>query len=252
MEEYFEKSDEIKLLRWPDAIRQRIGMYLGGTDKESVNNMLREICDNSLDELSKAADLAIIDCDFNGFYAVMDNGRGISIEYSKDEPTKISADLSISELHSGSKFTDNKNATIGMNGVGSSAVCACSEDYILMSRITPLNFNKSSKEVLDLWTSCGPRSKKDLFYIVWYKKGIKYYEGAVKKSQAEENIFGKKRFKDIPSGMSTLVFFKPDPEIFTETTKMEIPYENFQYFLLIQEKFYKRKVRIYANSEEVT
>ena len=135
MEEIFIKSDEIKLLKWPEAIRQRIGMYLGGTDKESVNNMIREIVDNSLDEVQQTADTVVIDCDFNGFYAVMDNGRGISIEYSKDVPDKISADLSISELHSGSKFTDNKTATIGMNGVGSSSVCACSEDYILMSRI---------------------------------------------------------------------------------------------------------------------
>ena len=45
-----------------------------------------------------------------------------------------------------------------------------------MSKITPLNFDKSLKEVYDLWNSCGPRSKKDLFYIVWYKKGIKFYE----------------------------------------------------------------------------
>lgn len=251
MEEIFIKSDEIKLLKWPEAIRQRIGMYLGGTDKESVNNMIREIVDNSLDEVQQTADTVVIDCDFNGFYAVMDNGRGISIEYSKDVPDKISADLSISELHSGSKFTDNKTATIGMNGVGSSSVCACSEDYILMSRITPINYDKSSKEVLELWNSCGPRSKKDLFYIVWYKKGIKFYEGAVKKSQAESMIFGKNINKEIPTGMSTIVFFNPDPTIFEDTTKMEVPYENLQYFLLIQEKFYKKRVKIYANGEEV-
>lgn len=251
MEEIFIKSDEIKLLKWPEAIRQRIGMYLGGTDKESVNNMIREIVDNSLDEVQQTADTVVIDCDFNGFYTVMDNGRGISIEYSKDVPDKISADLSISELHSGSKFTDNKTATIGMNGVGSSSVCACSEDYILMSRITPINYDKSSKEVLELWNSCGPRSKKDLFYIVWYKKGIKFYEGAVKKSQAESMIFGKNINKEIPTGMSTIVFFNPDPTIFEDTTKMEVPYENLQYFLLIQEKFYKKRVKIYANGEEV-
>ena len=187
MEEIFEKADEIKLLRWPQAIRQRVGMYLGGTDAESVNNLLREIIDNSIDEVQRTADRVLIDRDFNGFNTVMDNGRGISIEYSKDVPDKVSADLSISELHSGSKFTDNKSATVGMNGVGSSSVCACSSDYILLSRITPLNYDKSTKEVFELWESCGPRGKKDLFYIVWYKKGIKFYEGAVKDTYRNVN-----------------------------------------------------------------
>ena len=251
MEEIFEKADEIKLLRWPQAIRQRVGMYLGGTDAESVNNLLREIIDNSIDEVQRTADRVFIDRDFNGFNTVMDNGRGISIEYSKDVPDKVSADLSISELHSGSKFTDNKSATVGMNGVGSSSVCACSSDYILLSRITPLNYDKSTKEVFELWESCGPRGKKDLFYIVWYKKGIKFYEGAVKKSDAETMIFGKDCVKKIPTGMSTIVFFNPDPEIFTETTKMDLPMENLQYFLLIQEKFYKKKVSLCIEGKEM-
>jgi DNA gyrase/topoisomerase IV subunit B len=247
-----EKADDIKLLKFPDSVRQRIGMYLGGTDAESINNLLREIIDNSIDECQKTADRIFIDRDFNGFNIVADNGRGISIEYNKDAPGIISADLSISTLHSGSKFTDNKNSTIGMNGVGSSAVNAVSEDYILLSKITPLNYDKSLKEVYDLWESCGPRSKKDLFYIVWYKKGIKYFEGAAKKSTIEKKLFGHLgTWKEIPSGMSTVVMFNPDRELFTETTRMEIPIQNLRYFLLIQEKFYKKRVSILVEGIEM-
>ena len=247
-----EKADDIKLLKFPDSVRQRIGMYLGGTDAESINNLLREIIDNSIDECQKTADKIFIDRDFNGFNIVADNGRGISIEYNKDAPGIISADLSISTLHSGSKFTDNKNSTIGMNGVGSSAVNAVSEDYILLSKITPLNYDKSLKEVYDLWESCGPRSKKDLFYIVWYKKGIKYFEGAAKKSVIEKKLFGHLgTWKEIPSGMSTVVMFNPDRELFTETTKMDIPIQNLRYFLLIQEKFYKKRVSILVEGTEM-
>lgn len=247
-----EKADEIKLLKFPDSVRQRIGMYLGGTDAESVGNLLREIIDNSVDECHYTADKIFIDRNFNGFNIVADNGRGISIEYNKDAPGIISADLSISSLHSGSKFTDNKTSTVGQNGVGSSAVCACSEDYILMSKITPLNFDKSLKEVYDLWNSCGPRSKKDLFYIVWYKKGIKFYEGAHKKSDIERRLFGHLgSWREIPSGMSTIVMFNPDPELFTETTEMNIPLQNLQYFLLIQEKFYGKKVNLLVDGVEM-
>ena len=248
-----EKADDIKLLKFPDSVRQRIGMYLGGTDAESINNLLREIIDNSIDECQRTADKIFIDRDFNGFNIVADNGRGISIEYNKDAPGIISADLSISALHSGSKFTDNKSSTVGTNGVGSSAVNAVSEDYILLSKITPLNYDKSLKEVYDLWESCGPRSKKDLFYIVWYKKGIKYFEGAAKKSVIEKQLFGHLgTWKEIPSGMSTIVMFNPDPELFTETTKMDIPIQNLRYFLLIQEKFYKKKVSIMVEGTEMT
>ena len=248
-----EKADDIKLLKFPDSVRQRIGMYLGGTDAESINNLLREIIDNSIDECQRTADKIFIDRDFNGFNIVADNGRGISIEYNKDAPGIISADLSISALHSGSKFTDNKSSTVGTNGVGSSAVNAVSEDYILLSKITPLNYDKSLREVYDLWESCGPRSKKDLFYIVWYKKGIKYFEGAAKKSVIEKQLFGHLgTWKEIPSGMSTIVMFNPDPELFTETTKMDIPIQNLRYFLLIQEKFYKKKVSIMVEGTEMT
>lgn len=246
-----EKSDEIKLLKFPECVRTRIGVYLGGSD--STDNLLREIVDNSLDECYVSADTVVIDRKMNGYNLVADNGRGISIEYSKEivngNPV-IQADLSISELHSGSKFSENKNATVGSNGLGSSSVNAVSANYILMSRITPLNFDKSSKEVFDLWNSMGPRSKKDLFYIVWYKQGYKFYEGALKKSDAEKMIFleGKKRgttYKELPTGMSTMVLFQPDPEIFDKSVLVpSLPIKNLQYFLLIQEKFYKKKVTI--------
>ena len=256
-----EKPDEIKLLKFPESVRNRIGMYLGGTD--STDQLLNEIVSNSIDESYISADVIIIDRDMNGFNCVADNGRGISIEYSdivRDGSPIIQADLSISEIHSGSKFMDNKNATIGMFGTGSSAVNAVSENYILMSKITPLNYDKSIKEVYDLWESSGPRSKKDLFYIVWYKKGYKYFEGAMKKSDIEKMVFtssGKKKsktaYKELPTGMSTIVLYQPDPEIFEEKAlKANLPIQNLKYFLLIQEKFYKKKVTIDLEGTTIT
>ena len=251
-----EHPDEIKLLKFPQAIRQRIGMYLSGTD--SCDTLLREIIDNSVDECYHSAQNIIIDRYMNGYAMVADDGRGIPIypstELKEDGTPIIQADLSISTLHSGSKFSDSKVATVGMNGVGSSAVNAVSEDYILMSRITPLNWDKSTKEVYDLWNEAGPRSKRDLFYVVWYKKGYKYYEGALKKADLEKAAFGKKYTKQLPSGMSTIVLFKPDPEIYETSVikKMAVPIQNLQYFLLILEKFYKRKATINVEGTELT
>lgn len=243
------KSDEIKLLKFPECVRMRPGMYVGDIDNTDV--LLREIIDNSLDEAISVADTIIIDRDMNGYNLVADNGHGLPINYSTEETRNgqqiTQAELAISELHAGSKFTDNKNATVGALGVGSSAVNALSENYIVLSKITLDNSDKSIKEVYDLWNSAGPRSKKDLFYVIWYKKGYRYYEGAHKKADIEKLIFGaskKKAYKELPSGMSTLVLFQPDPTIFTEKIKPEIPVRNLQYFLVITEKYYKRKVTI--------
>ena len=248
-----EMPDEIKLLKFPMCVRDRIGMYLGGTD--STDNLLREIIDNSLDECQHTANYVIIDRNFNGFQFVADNGRGLPITYSrelKDGERITQADLSISTLHSGSKFSDNKSATIGMNGVGSAAVNAVSEDYIILSKITQLNFDKSIPEVKALWDKSGPRSKKDLFYVVWYKKGFKHFEGAYKKSDAEKFIF-KDNFVEFPEGMSTMVLFKPDPEIFSkEAMNTSIPIQNLQYFLLIQEKFFQKPIKIWVEGTIMT
>ena len=81
------QPEDITLLKWPECVRTRIGMYLGGTDKESVNNLLREIIDNSIDESYQfpGCNEIFIDRNFNGPYSVVaDNGRGISIGYNKD------------------------------------------------------------------------------------------------------------------------------------------------------------------------
>ena len=260
-----ERADKIVALPWRDAIRSRPGMYVGGTGYEALCVLIREIYNNSCDECSKTANKIVVDRDFNGLALVADNGRGISIEYSEQHPTIVSADLSISDLHTGSKFQETdlskaktKMPTSGQNGVGSSAVNALSADYILMSWITPLNFDKSLPQVKELWEST--RSKKDLFYIVWYKKGIKFFEGAMKKKDIEKMLFSNlPSYKEIPSGMSTIVMFNPDPEIFVQpaeeaakkgltlNTYMNLEIENYQYFLLVAEKFLKKKVTILAD-----
>ena len=87
----------------------------------------------------------------------------------------------------------------------------------------------------------GPRSKKDLFYILVFERGLKTYESAGKLKDLEKQIFnGIQNYRHIPEGMSTIVLLKGDPTIY-ESTKAKIPINNLQYFLLIQEKFFGRK-----------
>lgn len=135
----------------------------------------------------------------------------------------------------------------------SAAVCALSDDYILLSRITPTNFDRSIPPACQVWNE--NVRKKDLFYIVWYKRGILYYEGAGKKKDIEKLIWGKKTDIEIPSGGSTIVLFRLDTSIFTkeELESMQVNIQNLQYFLLIQEKFYgKKKVVIDVEGSQLT
>lgn len=245
---------EIKYLPFPLNVRRRYSAYLG-TD---VSVCLREIIDNATTELGAGyGDTLGISTNFNGFNLVFDNGRGLPINLTEVEgETMTQAYLSLSKLHAGSHLGDNEELkggdgngsfTPSQNGLGSSCVNAVSEVYIVLSKITEENYNKSISEVKNLWEKSGPRSKKDLFYILVFEKGYRVFESAGKLKDLEKQIFsGMKDYQHLPENVSTMVLFKPDPTIY-EDTKMEIPISNLQYFLLIQEKFFKRKNKIYID-----
>lgn len=241
------KEDEIIIehLDFPLQIQKRPGMYIGSLD--NADTLLREIIDNSEDEISAGyGNSIIIYNNFEGYNYVSDCSRGIPIRLNDKGITD--ALYSITSLNTGSKFKTTDTARVGQNGVGSSAVNALSEVYILMSRITADNYNTSTKAVYELWTKSGPRSKKDLFYIAICEKGYLKFEGAMRLVDIEKML---KLKRPIPRGQSTIVMFKPDPTVF-DNPKAEIPVVNLQYFILIQEKFYNRKVEILVNDSPLS
>lgn len=253
------RPGDIRLLQWPENVLTNPDYMLGslapdpsGKPCEGACNAFREIIDNAIDVLYDNPDATTIIVDtenYNGFNLVADNSWGIPLRMS-EIPGKTMAHLSISTLNSGSKFNgkgDDTGAHIGRHGVGSACTCALSEQYILLSKITQDNYDKSIPEVKQLWESQGPRSKKDLFYIVVYENyGNLTFEGAMKLSDVN-----KKLGVNLPTGMSTMVLFKlgttyvPDPRVV-------IPYDNLNYFLLIMKEFYKRKVTVIANGKNMT
>lgn len=253
------KPDQIVKLEYPQEILVNPEFLIGslvpdssGKPCEGACNCLREIIDNSIDVIydNPYATTLIVDIkNFNGYNFIADDSTGINIAMS-DVPGKTQADLSISSLNAGSKFngmSSGEGAHIGRHGSGSSIVSALSSEYILMSKITQYNYDKSIPEVKKLWESQGPRSKKDLFYIVVYENhGNKAFEGAMKLQE-----INKKLGVNMPSGMSTMVLFKlgekyvPDPRV-------EIPFDNLNYFKLILREFYKRDVNVIVNGEKLT
>ena len=238
------EDNKIEFLQFPFNVRAKTGMYLGSVQKEGVNNCLREIIDNSCDEVGSGhGDTVHVSTNLNGFNYVADNSdRGIPIRMSTDVPDKTEAYLSISELHSSGKFKSGDVGRTGINGVGSSCVNATSDYYILMVRITEKNYLGSIPEVEQMWNNVGPRQRNELYYIVTNEKGIKTFEGCMLLKDIEKKLFkGIKSYVPIPRGMTTIVLFKLDPTVFEETTTPDIPYNNLNYFLLIQQRFFGRK-----------
>lgn len=246
MENY---NDEIRVLGFPDAIRKRPGMYVG--DVTDATQLLMELIGNIEDEISNYdyCNKAVIDQNWNGWVLCMDSGHGIPLELSKDIPNQSSMEVALTNIHAGSKFEATDKVRIGMNGCGLKACVSLSEEFIMMSRITSDNYNKSVPLVEETWNKYGPRSKKDLYYVLGYKKGIKIYEVAGKLDDIEKDIFGSLgQYDQLPRGFSTIAMLKPDPEIF-DSTETKLPVKSLQYFLLIQEKLYHKKIELLVNKE---
>lgn len=242
-------ENEIRLLPWRDAIRQRPGMYVSTV--QDANILFRELVDNNADAVTNCdtASTIIVEQDFNGYFFSGDDGYGIPIKLSVDREGATQCEVAVTALHSGSKFNASSKFSSGQNGCGASAVNALSESFIILSRITEENYDKSINSVLEAWNSCGPRQRKDLYYIIAFERGGKVYEGAHRIQEIEKMLFGTlPQYKEFPRGLSTITIFKPDPEIF-ESCTAKVPKKNLEYFTLIQEKFYKRKINVIINGQ---
>lgn len=115
------KQDEIKILRFPENVRARHGMYLN-----SRNHCGDEIVENSIDQFMAGNCSTILfavteDEDGNQVFTVEDNGAGIPVTMSKDPEFKGLTDVEVAmtTLHAGGKFAqgaENKAKTGGLNG----------------------------------------------------------------------------------------------------------------------------------------
>lgn len=180
-------AESIVVLEGLEPVRKRPGMYIGTTSQGGINECLREIVDNAIDEaLAGYCKNVYIRIEKNDYLTVFDDGRGIPVE--KNPKHKISAlELVMTKLHAGGKFTSSAyKISGGLHGVGASVVNALSEHLIVEVR------------------------RDGQLYRQEYKRGKPLY--AVKKIDKSELGF---KFKN-----GTAVSFLPDNEIFKETVKV--------------------------------
>lgn len=194
-------ASSIVVLEGLEPVRKRPGMYIGSTSQLGVNECLREILDNSVDEaLAGFAKHIVVNCEKNGYYTVYDDGRGIPTDMHPKE--KVSAmELVFTRLHAGGKFEGSAyKISGGLHGVGASVVNALSDHLIA--------------EV----------ARGEKYYSQEYKRGVPMGPVVASKKQKLNNPFGK----------GTAVSFYLDKTIFKET--IEINYTAFK--RLMKERAY--------------
>ncbi len=201
---------QIQVLEGLEAVRKRPGMYIGSTGPSGLHHLVYEIVDNAIDEaLAGYCTHIEVTIKPGNIIEVSDNGRGI--------PVDIQPKLGIpavtvvyTVLHAGGKFGGEDSGykvAGGLHGVGASVVNALSEWLTVRVRRDGAEYEQSFK-----------RGKPD---------------GDLKKIGAAAST-------------GTTVTFKPDPEMFQETTM-------YRYEMLLkrlrEEAFLNAGVRITLTDE---
>jgi len=126
-------AKDIEVLEGLEPVRQRPGMYIGGTDERALHHLAAEILDNSMDEaVAGHANRITLVMNTDGSVTISDNGRGIPTDPHPKYPGKSALEVIMTTLHSGGKFSSDAYATSGgLHGVGISVVNALSETMVV-------------------------------------------------------------------------------------------------------------------------
>jgi DNA gyrase subunit B len=178
-------ADSIQALEGMEHVRMRPSMYIGDVGTRGLHHLVYEVIDNSIDEaLAGHCDKITVTINEDNSITTEDNGRGIPVGLHKKEGVSA-LEVVMTKIGAGGKFDkDSYKVSGGLHGVGVSCVNALSSHL----RATVHREGK-----------------------VWeqeYERGKAMYPV---KSIGTSNKRG------------TIVTFKPDSEIFTQT--LEYSYE---------------------------
>ena len=121
-------ANDLRTMKGLEAVREKPGMYIGGTDERALHHCINEVLDNSVDEFL-AGHCTHIDVTIHpdGSISIKDNGRGIPVDINKDSGLP-GVEVALTVLHTGGKYGQgNYEYSGGTHGVGAKCVNAVSE-----------------------------------------------------------------------------------------------------------------------------
>ena len=126
-------AKSIKIKDFATACRDTPSMYLGDDRQNGIFNAFLEILNNSCDEaIMKRGNTIIVDME-DDIIEIIDQGRGIPHGPNND-CDEVLIEL-FTKSHSSGKFDSNNYKKVrGLHGIGSSAVCVCSESFEVWTR----------------------------------------------------------------------------------------------------------------------
>lgn len=178
-------AESIQALEGMEHVRKRPSMYIGDIGVRGLHHLVYEVVDNSIDEaLAGHCDTIKVWINEDNSISVEDNGRGIPVDLHKKEGVSA-LEVVMTKIGAGGKFDkDSYKVSGGLHGVGVSVVNALS-----------IHLKAEVHREGQIWQQ-------------EYERGKALYPV---KTVGDSNKTG------------TIVTFKPDFEIFTQT--LEYSYE---------------------------